>query len=68
MKKILALITCLLISQSALAGGVDKVVCKDKTDKVGKVVKDKKGNVVQVCKTIKVHKKLEGDKPVPSKG
>jgi hypothetical protein len=67
MKKILTLVTCLLIAGSTVAGGVDKVVCKDKTDKVGKVVKDKKGNVVQVCKTIKVHKKLEGAEPVPNK-
>jgi hypothetical protein len=67
MKKILTLITCLLLAYPAFAGGVDKVVCNDKTDKAGKVVKDKKGNVVQVCKTIKIHKKLEGSKPVPNK-
>jgi len=67
MNKILTLVVCLLLAQTAFAGGVDKVVCKDKTDKAGNVVKDKKGNVVQVCKTIKVHKKLEGAKPVPSK-
>ena len=67
MKKILTLMACLLLTQSAFAGGVDKVVCKDKTDKAGKVVKDKKGNVVQVCKTIKIHKKLEGAEPVPNK-
>lgn len=67
MKKFVALVTCLLIAGTAFAGGVDKVVCKNKTDKAGKVVKDKKGNVVQVCKTIKVHKKLEGGEPVPTK-
>ena len=67
MKKILTLVTCLLIAGSTVAGGVDKVVCKDKTDKAGKVVKDKKGNVIQSCKTIKVHKKLDGGEPVPTK-
>lgn len=68
MKKILTLVTCLLIAGSTVAGGVDKVVCKDKTDKAGKVVKDKKGNAVQICKIIKVHKKLKGVEPIPSKG
>ena len=67
MKKILALIACLLIAGTAFAGGVGKIVCKDKTDKAGKVVKDKKGNVIQSCKTIKVHKKLDGGEPVPTK-
>ena len=44
-----------------------KVVCKDKKDKAGKVVVDKKTNKpVQKCKKIKVHKKLEGTK-VPEK-
>ena len=36
-----------------------KEVCKEKTDKAGKVVNDKAGKPVQVCKKIKVHKKLE---------
>jgi hypothetical protein len=43
-----------------------KEVCKDKVDKTGKVVKGKDGKPVQECKTIKVHKKLEGT-PVPEK-
>jgi len=50
----------------AYAGGEEKKVCEDKKDKAGKVVKDKAGKVVQNCKTIKVHKKLEGTK-VPDK-
>jgi hypothetical protein len=37
-----------------------KEVCHEKLDKAGKVVKDKKGEAVLVCKKIKVHKKLEG--------
>ena len=67
MKKLLALMAFLLLTQSAFAGGVDKLVCNDKTDKAGNVVKDKSGKVLQVCKTIKVHKKLDGAKPVPAK-
>jgi hypothetical protein len=43
-----------------------KEVCKDVTDKAGKVVKSKDGSVKQQCKTIKVHKKLEGT-PIPEK-
>jgi hypothetical protein len=44
-----------------------KEVCKDRKDKAGKVVVDKKTNKpTQDCKKIKVHKKLEGTK-VPEK-
>ena len=43
-----------------------KEVCKDVVDKNGKAVKNKDGSVKQQCKTIKVHKKLEGT-PVPDK-
>ena len=44
-----------------------KEVCKDRKDKAGKVVMDKKTNKpAQDCKKIKVHKKLEGTK-VPEK-
>jgi len=43
-----------------------KEVCKDAVDKNGKTVKNKDGSVKQQCKTIKVHKKLEGT-PVPDK-
>ncbi len=67
MKKILALLA-LCVASTAFAGGEVKEVCKDKVDKAGKVVKDKKGAVVQECKKIKVHKKVEGEKvPEPSK-
>jgi hypothetical protein len=37
-----------------------------KTKQVCKVKKDKVGKDVKTCKTIKIHKKLDG-KPVPSK-
>jgi hypothetical protein len=37
-----------------------KQVCKDKTDKAGKPVMDKKtGKPTQECKQVKMHKKLE---------
>ena len=41
----------------AFAGGEMKKVCHTE--------KDKKGKEVEVCKTIKVHKKLEGTKVPP---
>jgi hypothetical protein len=50
----------LTFAGSAFAGGEMKEVCTDKTDKAGKVVNDKAGKPVQVCKKIKVHKKVEG--------
>ena len=49
------------------AEGTVKEVCKDRKDKAGKVVMDKKTNKpAQDCKKIKIHKKLEGT-PVPEK-
>ena len=44
------------------AEAVVKEVCKDKVGKDGKPVKDKKGEVVQECKKVKTHKKVEGEK------
>lgn len=64
MKKVLALLV-LSIASTAFAAEV-KEVCEDVKDKKGQVVKDKDGKVKQSCKTIKVHKKLEGTK-VPEK-
>ena len=57
----------LFVANMADAEGTVKEVCKDRKDKAGKVVMDKKTNKsVQDCKKIKVHKKLEGT-PVPEK-
>ena len=53
---------CLAISNLAYAGGETKEVCEVQKDKAGKVVKNKDGSDKQVCKKIKVHKKVEGDK------
>jgi hypothetical protein len=65
MKQLLAIIM-LALASSAYAGGEKKEVCTDVTDKAGKVVKNKDGSTKQSCKTIKVHKKVEGEK-VPGK-
>jgi hypothetical protein len=66
MKKLLALLA-IAFAGTAFAGGEVKEVCKDKTDAKGVVIKDKKGEVVQVCKKIKIHKKLEGTEIPPAK-
>ena len=65
MKQLLAIMiaACAL---TAHAGGEKKEVCSDVTDKKGNVVKNKDGSTKQMCKTIKVHKKVEGEK-VPTK-
>lgn len=61
MKKLLVLLAVAFAS-TAFAGGEMKEVCEDKKDKAGKVVNGKDGKPVQVCKKIKVHKKVEGEK------
>ena len=65
MKHIISLLA-LCFSITAFAGGEEKKVCEDKKDKAGNVVVGKDGKPIQSCKTIKVHKKLEGT-PVPEK-
>lgn len=65
MKKLLALLA-LAFASTAFAGGELKEVCEVQKDKAGKVVKNKDGSDKQVCKKIKVHKKVEGEK-VPTK-
>lgn len=63
----IAFILSLFSLTAAYAGGETKEVCKDKLDKAGNVVIDKKTNKpAQQCKTIKVHKKLDGT-AVPEK-
>jgi hypothetical protein len=52
MRKILVLILTTLFLTSAFAEGESKKVCHDK---------QKNGKTVQECKTVKVHKKLEGE-------
>jgi hypothetical protein len=60
---ILALTMCIA---PAYAAGEIKEVCHDKKEASGKIVTNKDGTPVQVCKKIKVHKKLEGT-TVPTK-
>jgi len=43
----------------------EKKVCMDKLTKDGKPVQGKDGKPVQECKTVKVHKKLDGTKVPP---
>lgn len=59
-------VAAITLSVPAHAEAKTKEVCKDVVDKNGKAVKNKDGTVKQQCKTIKVHKKLEGT-PVPDK-
>jgi len=61
MKQLLAIVIA-VCALSAQASGEEKKVCEDKKDKAGKVVNGKDGKPEQVCKTIKVHKKVEGEK------
>ena len=65
MKKILAVVAITFVS-TVFAGGELKEVCKNKVNTTGQVVRDNSGKVVRVCKTIKIHKKLEG-RAVPTK-
>jgi len=62
------IITILAISLSGAvyAAGEKKEVCNEKKDAKGNVVKRADGKPVMECKTIIVHKKVEGQK-VPEK-
>lgn len=59
-------VAAITLAVPAQAEPKTKEVCKDVLDKQGKPVKNKDGTVKQQCKTIKVHKKLEGTE-VPAK-
>jgi len=61
MKQLLALVV-LALASTAFAAGEKKEVCTDVKDKAGKVVNNKDGSTKQSCKTIKVHKKVDGTK------
>ena len=62
MKKFIVAVVASFALVSAFAEAETKKVCKDKTDKAGKLVLDKEGKPQQDCRTIKVHQKLEGTK------
>lgn len=57
---IVASLSFLSWNNPAYAEAEMKEVCHDKVGKDGKPVKKADGSVVQECKKIKVHKKLEG--------
>lgn len=60
-------VSLLLLANLSHAAAEIKEVCKDRKDKTGQVIVDKKTKKsVQECKKIRVHKKLEGT-PVPEK-
>jgi hypothetical protein len=59
-------VAAITITVPAYAETKTKQVCKDVVGKDGKAVKNKDGTTKQACKTIKVHKKLEGTE-VPKK-
>ena len=61
MKSILIFLM-LSLAGMAYAAGETKEVCEVQKDKAGNVVKNKDGSDKQVCKKIKVHKKVEGEK------
>ena len=56
----------LIATNPVYAVGKTKEVCRDKVDKAGNIVRDKSGKTAQVCKKVKVHKKVDGTK-VPEK-
>ena len=56
----------LIVTNPAYAEAKTKEVCRDKVDKAGNIVKDKSGKTAQVCKKVKVHKKVDGTR-VPEK-
>lgn len=64
--KICCATVAVLLSVPVYAESQTKQVCKDVVGKDNKPVKNKDGSVKQACKTIKIHKKLEGT-PVPDK-
>lgn len=61
MKKVLAVLMISLTS-IAFAAGEKKEVCNDKKDSKGNVIKKADGTPAKECKTITVHKKVEGTK------
>jgi len=73
MKYLIAILASLAIAHGAYASddhagkGEMKKVCHPKKDKDGNEVKDKSGKVVEVCKEVKVRKKLESTEIPPAK-
>ena len=66
MKKIIALLALTFSASVFAVGGELKEICVDKVGKDGKVIVGKDGKPVRDCKTIRIHKKVEGT-AVPGK-
>ena len=64
--KTIITILAIALSSTVYAAGEKKEVCNEKKDSKGNVVKRADGKPVMECKTITVHKKVEGEK-VPDK-
>jgi len=60
MKSLILAVIVSIASLNAFAEPEVKRVCHDKVDAKGNVVKKADGSVVQDCKNVKIHKKLEG--------
>ena len=66
MKKLLIFVWCLMLPIAVLAGGEIKKTCHPLYNKKGHPLYDKHHRQLQHCKTIIVHKKLEGNVKVPT--
>lgn len=64
--KTIITILAITLSATVYAAGEKKEVCNEKKDAKGNVVKRADGKPVMECRTITVHKKVEGEK-VPDK-
>lgn len=64
--KTILIVLLLSLSSFSYAAGEKKEVCNEKKDGKGNIVKKADGTPVMECKTITVHKKVEGEK-VPDK-
>lgn len=67
MKKLILALALVFAIPAAHAVTETKQVCHPAKDKAGKEVKNKDGSVKQNCKTIKIHKKVDGTTLPPAK-
>ena len=67
MKKLILVLALVLVAPVTYAAAETKQVCHPAKDKSGKEVKNKDGSVKQNCKTVKIHKKVDGTVLPPAK-
>jgi len=60
MKKLLLALALVFAVPATYAATETKQVCHPAKDKTGNPIKNKDGSVKQNCKTVKVHKKVDG--------